>query len=124
MTPEHSDLTRGDQQSVAEPKSLAGAIGRPVPRYELLAAVLPQITAALAELGTEESSILADFRTRCLLSQQTITFQAPDGRGSGLCLGINGEGELTVQAGDQIHHCRSGEAHRLRLSGRQTPTPH
>jgi BirA family biotin operon repressor/biotin-[acetyl-CoA-carboxylase] ligase len=116
--------TSGEQTSIVEPKSLAAVIGRPVARHELLATVLTHITATLAELGGAESAIIADFRARCLLSQQMIRFQAAGGECSGLCLGINDEGELAVKVGAQIHHCRSGEAHRLRLSGSPTSTPH
>ncbi len=123
--PDVSELTSGDKpDSLVEAKSIASAIGRPVPRYEILPSVVSQIAAAIAELAETESTVLADFRSRCVLTDQQISFGDATGRRTGICLGINDRGELAVKTGDQIHHCRSGEAHRVRIQRPPPGTPH
>ena len=122
--PSLSDLATAGPTQGAPPKSIAAAIGRAVPRYELLGHVVTQIRQAIDELAECEAQIITDFRARCLLTNQQISFQDVLGPRTGLCQGINGEGELVVKSGDQIHHCRSGEAHRLRIESAPPPSPH
>ena len=108
-TPDPNDL--GDD--AAPPRSIAQAIGRPIPRYEILSTLVTQLISTITELA-EPNVILDEFRQRCLLSGKSIRFSGPNGTQSGACLGINEAGELAVRVGATIHHCRTGEAHHLR----------
>ncbi len=123
--PDISHSTTSDHQSrPAEPRSIAGVIGRPLPRYEMLPSLVTHLVSSINDLAGAASSLLSDFRARCLLTDQPISFAGSTGPQTGRCLGINDEGELAVRVGSTIQHCRSGEAHCVRFASPSQATPH
>ena len=109
---ESPDLS--DEPNANATRCLAETVGRQLDRYVLLGPIVTSILAAIAELDESADDIVGEFRTRCLLTGQPITFQDGSDRRHGMCQGITDEGELIVQTDRGVRRLHSGEARLVR----------
>jgi BirA family biotin operon repressor/biotin-[acetyl-CoA-carboxylase] ligase len=77
--------------------SLVDSIGTQVDRLDVLMSVLEQIQRDLDRLSNAESSLLATWRSQCLLTGRQIAVDDLQRRIEGTCLGIDDDGALRVQ---------------------------
>jgi len=59
--------------------------------------------------------LLAEFRSRCLLTGQVVRFRDARRSCEGLCRGVADDGELMVETVDGTRRLASGEADLIRL---------
>lgn len=97
-------------------KSLAQVVGRQLRRYEVLEPLVESILGAVAEARDSPKSVIEDFRVRCLLTGQPISFQHMNRKCVGQGAGISEEGELLVKTAEGTHAVSSGEARLVRVS--------
>ena len=90
--------------------SLTDATGRILNRYDCLASLVYQVLAATQELD----EVVDEYRSRCMLTGQTIRFQRDGTDQMGQCLGVDSAGELIVQIHNETTQLRSGEVQMIR----------
>tara|TARA_R110002049_G_scaffold4601_5_gene32145 strand:+ start:211898 stop:212731 length:834 start_codon:yes stop_codon:yes gene_type:complete len=95
---------------------VATAVGRPVDRYTLLEPVVRSVVESVDALSDDAASVVDEFRSRCLLTGNRIRLVIGENLETGLCRGVNEEGELQIQSGQITKAYRSGEASFIRKS--------
>ncbi len=98
-----------DAVTAAPVRSLIETTGRNLGRYDCFASLVTQMMHAIAD-----PDITGDFRSRCLLTGETIGFQEGAHQRRGLCRGIDDQGELIVQLENETRTIRSGEVQLIR----------
>jgi BirA family biotin operon repressor/biotin-[acetyl-CoA-carboxylase] ligase len=104
----------GDDPASSSVRSLSSAVGHEVKRYELLAPVVASILSTIAEVDRFADDLVAEFRTRCLLTGQRISFQDGGRSCEGACQGVSDDGELLVETDSGLRQLQSGEASLVR----------
>jgi BirA family biotin operon repressor/biotin-[acetyl-CoA-carboxylase] ligase len=112
---ESPDLS--DEAAVRPIRSVAEVVGRQVHRYELLQPIVANVLGALAELSHCADELVTEFRSRCLLTGQVISFHEGTVQYQGACRGITDQGDLIVESDTGVRHLQSGEAHLVRTRG-------
>lgn len=97
-------------------RDLSSSVGRTLHRYALLPAIVDQIVRCIGDLEMMREAILTEFRQRCLLSGQPVTWQERDESRSGLCRGVGDDGELLVETAKGLERLASGEARLVRTT--------
>ena len=97
-------------------RSLAQVVGRDVRRYEIFSPLVSGIMEAIVELRDSADELIDEFRNRCLLSGQKISFQQRGQECQGICCGISSSGALLVETADGTQFVQSGEAHLVRVA--------
>jgi len=105
----------GDDPRAAETGDLSSAAGRSVHRYDLLPGMIEQMVRTIAEIDRNVDDLVAEFRSRCLLTGQTVTFQRGTVSCRGRCHGIGSRGELIVETAVGRESLTSGEAQLVRI---------
>lgn len=100
-----------------EVRSISEVIGRKVYRYGAFTTIVTQLIETTNELLQDPHSVIREFRKRCILTNQHVSFSMGEESRSGLCLGIDDDGALKVDVESKIHHVTSGEANLLRTKG-------
>lgn len=97
------------------PTSIGRATGRTPSRFDVLASVVPSILDTITRLDEDPDSIVADFRRRCALDGQLISFVQSGQPRQGRCQGIDDEGALVVAMDSMTVRLASGEANLVRI---------
>ena len=97
-------------------RSLAQGVGRQLHRYDVLAPLVASIVSTINESQHSPITIIEEFRTRCLLTGQPISFQCKDQQCLGTCQGISESGALLVMTATGIQTVSSGEARLVRVA--------
>ncbi len=101
-------------------RSLAQVVGRDVRRYEIFSPLVSGIMEAIVELRDSADELIDElideFRNRCLLSGQKISFQQRGKECQGICCGISSSGELMVETDAGTQFVQSGEARLVRVA--------
>ena len=97
-------------------RSLSQVVGRQLRRYEVFAPMVESVVSAIADLQNAPMSLVAEFRDRCLLTGQQISYQHQNRECFGLCAGISDAGSLLVKSTDGMDEVSSGEARLVRIS--------
>jgi BirA family biotin operon repressor/biotin-[acetyl-CoA-carboxylase] ligase len=96
-------------------RSVAQVVGRQVKRYELLYGVVLNIIRAIAEVDDFANDLVAEFRSRCLLTGGLVRFRHGGHPCEGRCIGVSEDGELLVDTESGLQRLQSGEAHLVRV---------
>ncbi|TWU47293.1 Bifunctional ligase/repressor BirA [Rubripirellula tenax] len=97
--------------------SVAASVGRPMDRYGLLEPLVAGVLETVDELRTGKASdIVGEFRSRCVLTGQLITFDDGGTRMGGRCVGIRHDGGLLVETAGVVRTIFSGEANRVKIA--------
>lgn len=105
----------GDDPAASQVQSVAQSVGRYVSRYELLEPIVANIQQAIELLDEHTDELVGEFRSKCLLTGQTVSFQDRDGNNTGACRGVSDAGELIVETSTGQRLLQSGEARLVRL---------
>lgn len=105
----------GDDPAAKHVQSVAQAVGRHVERYDLLEPIVVNIQQAFRLLDEDADELIAEFRSKCLLTGQTVTFQERHNDNVGACRGVSDDGELIVETATGQRRLQSGEARLVRL---------
>lgn len=97
-------------------KSLSQVVGRQLGRYEILEPLVGSIVDTVAESLISPNTLIDEFRGRCLLTDQRISFQYQNREAFGICAGISEDGSLLVRTAEGIHSVTSGEARLVRIA--------
>jgi BirA family biotin operon repressor/biotin-[acetyl-CoA-carboxylase] ligase len=97
-------------------RSLSQVVGRQINRYDVFASLVESIVNTVSESQIAAESIVDDFRRRCLLTGQQISFQHQNQKCFGTCQGISEEGTLLVNTAQGVQSISSGEARLVRIS--------
>ena len=97
-------------------RSLAQVVGRQLHRYDVLAPLVASIVSTINESQHSPITIIEEFRTRCLLTGQPISFQHKNQQCRGTCQGISESGALLVMTATGIQTISSGEARLVRAA--------
>ncbi|WP_222436053.1 biotin--[acetyl-CoA-carboxylase] ligase [Rubripirellula reticaptiva] len=105
------------QQPDANPtRSISSVVHREVHRYRCMPSIVNAVLDTIDELRQgDESEIIREFRSRCLLTGQMISFASDGITHQGRCLGVDATGSLRVETNDTIRSIISGEASLLRI---------
>ncbi len=108
----------GEDPRAQKVSDLSSGVGRKLHRYDLLPAMVEQIVRTIEDLACERDvdELLRDFRDRCLLNQQPVTFRRGTQSCRGFCRGIGPSGELVIETDDGIETLTSGEVERIRIA--------
>jgi BirA family biotin operon repressor/biotin-[acetyl-CoA-carboxylase] ligase len=96
-------------------RSVAQVVGRQVNRYELLYGLVASIIRAISEEIDSPNDLLAEFRSRCLLTGGLVRFRHGGHPREGRCIGVSEDGELLVDTKSGLQRLQSGEAHLVRV---------
>lgn len=107
-----------DESTAVSARNLATAVGRDVHRYQLLHPTVVSIVRTIDEMDQFSDDLIDQFRSRCLLTNQLIGFQAGDLRCEGICRGVTNQGDLIVETPTGVRHLQSGEAQLVRKRSR------
>ncbi len=105
----------GDDPAASHIQSVAHSVGRRVDRYELLEPIVVNIQQAIGSLVDDTDDLVAEFRSKCLLTGQTVSFRDREGDNEGVCRGVSDAGELIVETATGQRLLQSGEARLVRL---------
>lgn len=97
-------------------RSLTQVVGRIIHRYDVFAPLVGSIVHTINEARTDFNSIIEEFRGRCLLTGQEISFQYQNRECFGVCQGISEHGALLVRTSHGVQTINSGEARLVRIS--------
>ena len=103
-----------DSQGISS-RSLAQVVGRQMNRYDVFAPLLESIVPTINESQRCCQSMIDEFRDRCLLTGQRISFQHHNQECFGICQGISDEGTLLVKTSQGVQPISSGEARLVRV---------
>ncbi|MGB7326548.1 MAG: biotin--[acetyl-CoA-carboxylase] ligase [Rubripirellula sp.] len=97
-------------------RSISSVIEREVHRYRFMPSVVMAVLDTIQELRQGgEVEIVREFKSRCLLTGQMVSFVSDGNTHQGRCLGVDEAGSLRVQSNDTIRSIISGEASLLRI---------
>ena len=96
-------------------RSLSQVVGRQINRYDVFAPLLESIVNTITESQNSCTSMIAEFRNRCLLTGQRISFQHLNQECFGTCQGVSEEGTLLVKTSQGVQDLSSGEARLVRV---------
>ncbi|TWU36000.1 biotin--[acetyl-CoA-carboxylase] ligase [Novipirellula artificiosorum] len=99
----------------APPQSLYGATGRRMSRFEVLEAMIQNLTEATEQLRQSPMIILTEFRNRCMLTGKQISFRESGDDCQGNCRGIADDGSLMIQTASGLRNCDSGAIRMVRV---------
>jgi BirA family biotin operon repressor/biotin-[acetyl-CoA-carboxylase] ligase len=99
-------------------RGLADVLGRDLQRYDLLAGMVTSILNSIEEALTGSEAVVAEFRTRCLLTGRRVRFLGGAQPCEGNCLGVAGNGALIVETATGTRQLHSGEAMLVRPTAR------
>ncbi|QDT03922.1 Bifunctional ligase/repressor BirA [Rubripirellula lacrimiformis] len=103
-------------QSGAQPTtSVAKIAGRRISRYDLLQPIVAGILDTIGMLADDSVTVVDEFRSRCVLSGKSISFDDGGQRSIGQCVGIDSDGSLLVEVNGELRRIQSGEARLLRI---------
>ncbi len=105
----------GDDPTASDVQSVAQSVGRRVDRYELLEPIVTNIRQAIGLLDENADEVVGEFRSKCLLTGQTVSFRDREGDNEGDCRGVTDDGELIVETAMGRRLLQSGEARLVRL---------
>ncbi len=105
----------GDDPAASDVQSVARSVGRSVERYDLLQPIVVNILQAISSLAEDAGELVAEFRSKCLLTGKEVSFRDREGEYQGDCRGVTEDGELIVQTPAGLMHLQSGEARLVRL---------
>ncbi len=97
-------------------RSLSQVVGRHINRYDVFVQLVESIVNTIAELQLSSGSIADEFRGRCLLTGQQISFQYKNQECFGMCQGISEQGALLVKTSQGVQTISSGEARLVRFA--------
>lgn len=97
-------------------RSLVQVVGRQINRYDVFAPLVESIGNTIAESQNSSMPIIDEFRNRCLLTGQQISFQHQNQECFGMCQGVSEEGALLVKTSQGVQSISSGEARLVRIS--------
>ncbi|TWU44068.1 Bifunctional ligase/repressor BirA [Novipirellula aureliae] len=103
--------------TTAMPQSLFAATGRRLSRHEVLEVIIRELVAVCEERLEAPQSILHQFRERCMLTGNQISFLESGRESQGLCRGISDNGSLMIQTPAGLRYCDSGAIRLVRLRG-------
>lgn len=104
-----------DQPDAPPVRSIAEVSGRRVGRYEILESVVRETLGATDQIATGEGEIVGEFRARCVLTGQRVTYRRGNKEYEGECVGVANEGELVIETEEGRRHLQSGEARLVRI---------
>ncbi|GAA5510119.1 biotin--[acetyl-CoA-carboxylase] ligase [Novipirellula caenicola] len=104
-----------DAQGAALAQSVYSATGRRATRFELLDPIVRELVEIVTVIEDSPAEVLAEFRTRCLLTGNLIAFRDRGVPNEGVVEGIAEDGSLLVQTADGLRRCDSGEVRLVRL---------
>lgn len=95
-------------------RGLAQVLGRSLERYDLLYGLVTHVLQSIRDTGIDAEQTLDEFRKRCLLSGQQVSFHSGGRPCEGRCHGISNQGALIVETEHGVQHLHSGEANLIR----------
>ncbi|WP_442508973.1 biotin--[acetyl-CoA-carboxylase] ligase [Novipirellula sp. SH528] len=104
-----------DTPGAASPQSLFSATGRIATRFELLDPIVRELVEIVASIKDSPKEVLAEFRSRCYLTNKVIAFRDRGVDNEGTVEGIADDGSLLVQTHEGLRRCDSGEVRLVRL---------
>ncbi|MCO8122639.1 biotin--[acetyl-CoA-carboxylase] ligase [Stieleria sp. TO1_6] len=103
----------GTDQS-AHPISLVELTSRAVQPADVLVAVIESLVESITSLSQRPHEVLAEYRSRCVLSGKSLSLKQNDQLIHGVCCGISDDGSLELFIDGQRRSFRSGEVRRVR----------
>ncbi len=88
--------------------ALCDAAGRFFSLVEVLMQVLVRLQERLAWVGTRDDELRTRWRERCLLTNRTVHLDYGARSVVGLCRGIDDEGALLIETGNETERCFGG----------------
>ncbi|WP_052031947.1 biotin--[acetyl-CoA-carboxylase] ligase [Novipirellula maiorica] len=104
-----------DTPGAVSPQSLFSATGRKASRFELLDSIVRELVAMVEAIQDSPAEVLAEFRSRCLLTGKVIAFRDRGVGNEGTVEGIAEDGSLLVQTAGGLRRCDSGEVRLIRF---------
>lgn len=104
-----TDLEQADEEVRHKARSLVGLTGRSLQRYDLLPLIIACLGDRLAQLQSQTSRLLDQYRGRCLLTGRDVRFVRDQQARTGCVLGIDDSGALQIQTPHGLETVRSGE---------------
>ncbi|TWU22064.1 Bifunctional ligase/repressor BirA [Novipirellula galeiformis] len=104
-----------ENADAAPVQSLFSATGRTTSRFELLEPIVTEFMEIVAMIGESPDSVLAEFRTRCFLTNKSIAFRDGGIDYQGTVQGIAEDGALLVQTNAGLKRCDSGAVRLVRV---------
>lgn len=99
-------------------RSLTQVVGRKIRRYDVFAPLMESIVQTINESHNDFKVIIDEFRRRCLLTGQEISFRHQNRECVGVCEGISEDGALLVSTPRGMQVINSGEARLVRITKR------
>ena len=100
--------------------SLSSLTGRAYDRGSMLRELIVACQTSFQAVASEDADLAAEWQQRCLLSGRTVVVAQEGSVVRGLCQGIQSDGSLAVDTGDQVAKLFVGE---VQLESRQGGEP-
>ncbi|MFC1758739.1 biotin--[acetyl-CoA-carboxylase] ligase, partial [Planctomycetota bacterium] len=88
--------------------SLVDCLETEVDRTAVLIECLQQIDRRIRSIRLGDALLLDQWRAYCILTGRRVTVDIYEREISGICSGIDSNGALVVQSGDDVHQCVGG----------------
>jgi biotin-(acetyl-CoA carboxylase) ligase len=74
----------------------------------ILIEILRRLDFRISQLTTHPRLALSEANRHNMLTGRTVTLQLADQTVTGICIGIDDEGQLVLQTEEKLHRCSSG----------------
>ncbi|RLS75136.1 MAG: biotin--[acetyl-CoA-carboxylase] ligase [Planctomycetota bacterium] len=88
--------------------SLFNLQGKSFDLTSILIEILQRLDFRISQLNTHPRLALSEVNRHNMLTGRTVTLQLADQTVTGVCIGIDDEGQLVLQTEDKLHRCSSG----------------
>ena len=88
--------------------SLFDLVGRSFELTSVLITILQRLDFRIGQLSAQPRMALSEANRHNLLTGRTVTLQLADQLITGICIGIDEEGQLVIQSESTLHRCSSG----------------
>ncbi len=88
--------------------SLYDIEGRSIDLNTVLITILNRLSVRITQLTTQPRLALAETNRHNILTGRIVTLQVSDAMITGVCVGVDDEGQLVLQSERQLHRCASG----------------
>ncbi len=88
--------------------SLFDLVGRSFELTSVLITILQRLDFRIGQLSAQPRMALSEANRHNLLNGRTVTLQLADQLITGICIGIDEEGQLVIQSESALHRCSSG----------------
>jgi BirA family transcriptional regulator, biotin operon repressor / biotin---[acetyl-CoA-carboxylase] ligase len=104
----NNSIQRAPREIAANSTSLTDTLGEPIRLPDVMTKILDQLSDVFHALSNEAPSLCEEWRRLCILRNRQVIVHLDGQTLTGLCLGIDDQGWLQIQSGQQKIRCQSG----------------